>query len=70
MVYQDDFCLWGGPQPGSLIGNVEAAVVAFCSKPGHGARLMTFGTLSGVQVNFTANVGSQCGLISMFDNSS
>jgi hypothetical protein len=32
-----------------LIGNVEAEVVAYCTKPGHGTRIMPAGTLTGVQ---------------------
>jgi hypothetical protein len=45
----DDFCLWGSPTANGVIGNVEAAVVAYCTKPGHGTRVMPAGTLKGVQ---------------------
>jgi hypothetical protein len=45
----DDFCLWGSPTVNGLIGNVEAEVVAYCTKPGHGTRVMPAGTLTGVQ---------------------
>ncbi|KIM89738.1 hypothetical protein PILCRDRAFT_194685 [Piloderma croceum F 1598] len=45
----DDFCIWGSPVTDGLIGNVEAAVVAYCSKSGHGTRVMPEGTLTGVQ---------------------
>jgi len=43
----DDFCLWGPPtvQP---VGNGEREMVAYCSKSGHGTRLMPQGTLQGV----------------------
>jgi len=44
----DDFCLWGSPTANGQIGNVEAAVVAYCSKPGHGTRVFPAGTLKGV----------------------
>jgi hypothetical protein len=45
----DDFCLWGSPVSNGLIGNVEAQVVAYCTKPGHGTRVMPPGTLTSVQ---------------------
>jgi hypothetical protein len=45
----DDFCVWGSPTADGLIGNVEAQVVAYCTKPGHGTRVMPPGTLIGVQ---------------------
>jgi len=45
----DDFCLWGAPVPNSQVADTEAASVAWCSKPGHGARTMPPGTLTGVQ---------------------
>jgi len=44
-----DFCLWGSPKPKGVIGDVEAEVVAYCTKPGHGTRLMPPGTLTAVQ---------------------
>jgi hypothetical protein len=43
-----DFCLWGAPTPNSLIGDVEAVVVAYCTKPGHGTRLIPEGALTAV----------------------
>jgi len=45
----DDFCLWGSPVSNGQIGNVEAQVVAYCTKPGHGTRVIPPGTLTGVQ---------------------
>jgi len=44
----DDFCLWGGPEANSVIGNTEASSVAWCSKPGHGARTIPAGSITGV----------------------
>jgi hypothetical protein len=44
-----DFCLWGSPTPNGVIADVEAAVVAYCSQPGHGTRLIPPGTLTAVQ---------------------
>ncbi|KIM63507.1 hypothetical protein SCLCIDRAFT_8808 [Scleroderma citrinum Foug A] len=46
----DDFCLWAPPKPNSTIGNTEAEEVAWCTKPGHGTRLIPDGALQGVQV--------------------
>ncbi|KDN44467.1 hypothetical protein RSAG8_05514, partial [Rhizoctonia solani AG-8 WAC10335] len=39
----DDFCLWGPPEPNSLIGNVEGEAVAWCTKPGRGTRVIPAG---------------------------
>jgi hypothetical protein len=39
-----------------LIGDVEAAVVAYCSKPGHGTRIMPAGTITGAQVSSCADL--------------
>ncbi|KAG8817802.1 hypothetical protein FRC17_011085 [Serendipita sp. 399] len=45
----DDFCLWGPPEPNSLIGNVEGESVAWCTKPGHGTRIIPKGAITGLQ---------------------
>jgi len=45
----DDFCLWGPPEPGKTVGDIEGEMVAYCSKPGHGTRLIPAGALTGVQ---------------------
>lgn len=44
-----DFCIWGSPVSNGLIGNIEAAVVAYCTKPGHGTRVMPPYTITGAQ---------------------
>jgi hypothetical protein len=46
------FCLWGAPgtTPNQTIGDVEAAVVAYCTKSGHGARILPAGAITGLQV--------------------
>ncbi|KAI6039524.1 hypothetical protein EDC04DRAFT_2684988 [Pisolithus marmoratus] len=46
----DDFCLWAPPKPNSTIGQTEAEEVAWCTKHGHGTRLIPEGALHGVQV--------------------
>lgn len=45
----DDFCIWGPPIANSTIADTEAETVAWCTKPGHGARTIPPGTLTGVQ---------------------
>jgi len=44
-----DFCLWAPPEPGHNVGDVEGEMVAWCSKPGHGTRLIPAGALYGAQ---------------------
>ena len=45
-----DFCLWGSPTSDGEIGDVEAAVVAYCGESNaHGARTFPAGTITGVQ---------------------
>ncbi|KAL1756896.1 hypothetical protein FB107DRAFT_247895 [Schizophyllum commune] len=45
----DDFCLWGPPEPNSVIGDTEGETVAWCTKPGRGTRLIPPDALKGVQ---------------------
>ncbi|KAL1413823.1 hypothetical protein Q8F55_001607 [Vanrija albida] len=47
----EDFCIWGGPGTTGTdtIGVVEAAVVAYCSRSGHGARIFPEGTFQSLQ---------------------
>jgi len=45
----DDFCLWGSPDANGTIGDVEAKVVAYCTKPYHGTRLIAAGSITGLQ---------------------
>ncbi|TXT15776.1 hypothetical protein VHUM_00279 [Vanrija humicola] len=48
----DDFCMYGPMEPGpdSLIGNVEPSVVAYCTQPRNGARLIPDGTIHSAHV--------------------
>ena len=46
----EDFCLWGSPTPNGAIGDIEAVVVAYCTKSGRGTRLIPPGTLTAVYV--------------------
>ncbi|KAF7416153.1 hypothetical protein PC9H_002416 [Pleurotus ostreatus] len=45
----DDFCLWAGNKPDSVVGDTEGESVAWCTKPGHGTRLIPEGAIKGVQ---------------------
>ncbi|KAF9037500.1 hypothetical protein BJ165DRAFT_559683 [Panaeolus papilionaceus] len=45
----DDFCLWAPPEKGKNVGDIEGEMVAWCSKPGHGTRLIPAGALTGLQ---------------------
>ncbi|KAM0788447.1 hypothetical protein ACM66B_001581 [Microbotryomycetes sp. NB124-2] len=45
----DDFCLWAPPNPGRTVGDIEGEMVAWCTRPGRGARTIPDGALTGVQ---------------------
>jgi hypothetical protein len=45
----DDFCLWAPKDPDSVIADTEGEEVAWCTKPGHGTRLIPAGALKGIQ---------------------
>ncbi|KAL1940149.1 hypothetical protein VTO73DRAFT_9100 [Trametes versicolor] len=49
----DDFCLWAPMQPDTTIGDSEGEEVAWCTKKGHGSRLIPAGALTGVQLTKT-----------------
>ncbi|KAG8731617.1 hypothetical protein FRC12_019654, partial [Ceratobasidium sp. 428] len=59
----DDFCLWGPPTPNSLIGNTEAQVVAWCTRPGRGTRTIPQDALTGVQFMKTSAYVQITGII-------
>ncbi|PVF94361.1 hypothetical protein CPB86DRAFT_682410, partial [Serendipita vermifera] len=59
----DDFCLWGPDEPNGIIGNVEGEAIAWCTKPGHGTRLIPAGALKGVQFIKTPDYVQVTGLI-------
>jgi len=44
-----DWCVWSSPEPNGVIGNVEGESVAWCTKPGHGTRLIPAGAITGAQ---------------------
>jgi len=45
----DNFCIWGPPEPDSVVGDHEGEMVAWCTRPGYGTRLIPEGTLKGLQ---------------------
>jgi len=45
----EDFCLWGPHAPDSVVGDTEGEMVAWCSQPKHGTRLIPAGTITGLQ---------------------
>ncbi|KAG1743418.1 hypothetical protein EDB19DRAFT_1964206, partial [Suillus lakei] len=58
-----DFCLWAPFTPNSTIGDTEQEEVAWCTKPGHGTRLIPNGALQGVQLLHTSEYIQIAGFI-------
>lgn len=58
-----DWCLWSSPEPNGVIGSVEGESVAYCSKPGHGTRLIPAGAITGVQFMKTPDYVQVVGFI-------
>jgi len=50
MNHIDDFCIFAPPNPNTTIGDSEGEEVAWCTKKGHGSRLIPEGALQGIQV--------------------
>jgi len=50
-----DFCMWSSPIQNDTIGVSEAYEVAWCTKPGHGTRLIPAGTITGAQWLYAKN---------------
>lgn len=44
-----DWCVWAPPTGPTTIGESEGTEVAWCTKPGHGTRLIPAGAITGVQ---------------------
>ncbi|GAA6042270.1 hypothetical protein JCM8097_000607 [Rhodosporidiobolus ruineniae] len=59
----DDFCLWGPPEYGEEVGNIEGEMVAYCTKATHGTRIIPEGALTGVQFMRTPNYVQVVGYI-------
>ncbi|GAA5861024.1 hypothetical protein JCM8547_008010 [Rhodosporidiobolus lusitaniae] len=62
-----DFCLWGSPTTtaNGTIGDVEAAVVAYCTNDKFGARVIPEGAITGLQVMHTSAYIQWTGHINM-----
>ncbi|KAJ7049845.1 hypothetical protein C8F01DRAFT_1378116 [Mycena amicta] len=45
----DDFCLWAPAKPNSTISDTEGDEVAWCTKKGHGTRLIPAGAITSIQ---------------------
>jgi hypothetical protein len=41
--------MWGPSSPNSLVQDTEAAMVAWCTNPNHGTRVIPRGAITGVQ---------------------
>ncbi|TFY53691.1 hypothetical protein EVG20_g10003 [Dentipellis fragilis] len=59
----DDFCLWAPAKPDSTIADTEGEEVAWCTKKGHGTRIIPAGALQGVQYIKTDNYIQIAGFI-------
>lgn len=63
MVHRIDFCLWAPPEYGREVGDIEGSMIAWCTKPGHGTRLIPEGALTGVQFMKTPDYVQVVGFI-------
>lgn len=59
----DDFCLWAPSKPDSIVANTEGEMVAWCTKPGRGTRLIPKDALQGLQFVRTPDYVAIAGLI-------
>ena len=59
---QSDFCLWA-PQTLDTIADTEGEEVAWCSKKGHGTRIIPEGTIQGAQLLKTKDYWMITGLL-------
>ncbi|KAF8583002.1 hypothetical protein K439DRAFT_1634777 [Ramaria rubella] len=50
-----DFCMWSSPRTNDTVGDSEAFEVAYCTKPGHGTRIIEPGTITGAQWLYAKN---------------
>jgi hypothetical protein len=58
-----DFCLWAPIEPNSVVGDVEGEMVAWCTKPGRGTRVIPANSLQGVQFMKTPDYVQVVGFI-------
>ena len=55
--------MWSSTQPSDTIGESEAREVAWCTKPGHGTRVIPAGAITGVQWLYAKNYVQVVGYI-------
>lgn len=48
-----EFCLWGAPQPNSIVADIEGEMVAYCTTKKFGTRLIPAGAIQGIQLTRT-----------------
>lgn len=58
-----DFCLWAPSDPNSTVADREGEMVAWCTKPGRGTRLIPAGALQGVQYIKTPDYAQVVGFV-------
>ncbi|KAF8515576.1 hypothetical protein JB92DRAFT_3155157 [Gautieria morchelliformis] len=58
-----DFCIWSSSKQDDTIGVSEAYEVAWCTKPGHGSRLIPPGAITGAQWLYAKNYLQVVGFI-------
>jgi hypothetical protein len=58
-----DFCLWAPSEPNSVVADTEGQMVAWCTKPGRGTRVIPESALQGVQFMKTPNYVQVIGFI-------
>jgi len=58
-----DFCIWSSSKPDDTIGESEAREVAWCTKPGHGTRIIPAGAISGAQFLYAKDYVQVVGFI-------
>jgi len=63
----EDFCLWGAPalsgEPLEEVANIEGEMVAYCTSPKHGARVIPAGAITGLQFIKTPDYVEIVGMI-------
>lgn len=62
-----DFCLWAPASPNSTIADTEGEEVAWCTKPGHGTRLIPSTAITGLQYLKTPDYIQVVGFINQID---
>lgn len=55
--------IWAPPEPNSIVGDTEGEMVAWCTMPGRGTRLIPAGALQGVQFTRTPSYIQVVGFI-------